>query len=182
MLTHIPDHPPSPRQKVQATRHGLHLVSPRITATIPPSNSTAIPLRTLASPSERRNFAASESPDGRRRSGESAGSEFSQWSDTGDLAEQLADEEDPLQIKLPDSLRHPRERGSRSEARRQKHVHYAQEDDRQTPIHPGVDKEAIQIPEPVPRSISRVERFLAKLMTGNSQASNMNGLTGKPLL
>lgn len=116
---------------------------------------------------------------------DSAGSEFSQWSDTGDLAEQLADEEDPLQIQLPESLEHqlPRGRGSRSEARRQKHVHYAQEVNHgQKPIHPGVSKEAIQIPEPEPRSIGRLERYLAKWLTGNSQASNMRGLTGRPLL
>lgn len=89
-----------------------------------------------------------------------------------------------MQIKLPGSLERqlPRERGSRSEARRQKHVHYAQDHDRPTPIHPGVDKEAIQIPEPEPRSIGRVERFLAKLLTKNSPASNMQGLTGRSLL
>lgn len=89
-----------------------------------------------------------------------------------------------MQIKLPDSLERqlPRKRGPTSEARRQKHVHYAQDHDRQTPIHPGVDKEAIQIPEPEPRSISRVERYLAIVLAGNSPASNMQGLTGRPLL
>ena len=89
-----------------------------------------------------------------------------------------------MQIQLPDpwERQRPRERGSRAEARRQKHVHYAPGNDRQRPVHAGIDKEAIQIPEPEPRSIGRVERYLAKLMTGNSQASNMHGLTGRPLL
>jgi hypothetical protein len=106
------------------------------------------------------------------------------WSDTGDLAEQLAEEEDPLQIKLPESLKHqlPQGRGSRSEGRRQKHVHYAQDNGGQTSIRPGVNKEAIQIPEPEPRLIGRIERYLATLMTGDLQASSMHGLTGRPLL
>ncbi len=171
------------------TRHGLHLASPITTANIPPSTAIPIPLRNLASAANRRNeaSAASGSPDGnegRRRSADSAGSEFSLWSDTGDLAEQLANEEDPLQIKLRDSSDHqlPRGRGLRSEGSRQKHVHYEEENLRKKPIHPGVDKEAIQIPEPEPRSVGRVERYLAKLMTGNRQGSNMHGLTGKPLL
>ena len=123
--------------------------------------------------------------EGNRHSSDSAGSEFSLWSDTGDLAEQLADEEDPLQIKLRESFEDENLgwSQSRSRGRQPKRVRYSQQDnlERKT-INPGLDKEAIKIPEPAPRQITRIEAVLATIMTGNRSASQTHGLTGKPLL
>lgn len=151
-----------------------------------------IPLRTLASPSLPRTgdehstalLDETNEKQGRRRSSDSAGSDFSLWSDTGDLAEQLAEEEDPLQINLRASFdNHPPRRGPRPQGRQSKHVHYVQQGHQ---THKGtnrfLDKEAIQIPNPPPRKISRTEEFLARIMTGDRQSSHSHGLTGKPLL
>ncbi|KAI4274443.1 MAG: hypothetical protein L6R38_006102 [Xanthoria sp. 2 TBL-2021] len=165
---------------------------PTITGIIPPSTSVPIPLRNLGrgssrhSPDDHSTSLLQESNEkARRHSSDSAGSDFSLWSDTGDLAEQLADEEDPLQIKLRDSfdpelLNRP---GSKPRAATPKHVHYIPHDhlERKT-TNPGIDKEAIQIPEPPPRQIGRTEYCLAIIMTGNRSKSQSHGLTGKPLL
>ena len=165
---------------------------PTTTANIPSSKShdpLTIPLRTLAStPQPRRSVEASaaliDEKEGlrRRRSSESAGSDFSLWSDTGDLAEQLANEEDPLRINLRGSIdgdfgpERPRERRSR-------HVHYPPHTHlEQKTTNPGVDKEAIEIPNPPPRQIGLTEKILAIIMTGNRQRAHSHGLTGRPLL
>lgn len=119
---------------------------------------------------------------GSRPSSESAGSDFSLWSDTGDLAEQLADEEDPLRINLRGSL--DADSGpARPRERRSKHVHYSQHNHLEHKItDAGFSKEAIQIPNPSARKISRAERAFATIMTGDRQKAQMHGLTGKPLL
>ncbi|MCJ1344427.1 hypothetical protein MMC31_002630 [Peltigera leucophlebia] len=165
---------------------------PTITGIIPSSkslSSVTIPLRTLASSSDPRNqhSAALLDPanekDG-RLSSDSAGSDFSLWSDTGDLAEQLAAEEDPWQINLRRSIDSQSARSrSRPQGRQSKHVHYSQPDhqDRRK-TNAGLDKEAIQIPNPPPRQIGRTEKILATIMTGERHASHTRGLTGKPLL
>lgn len=122
---------------------------------------------------------------GSRHSSDSAGSDFSLWSDTGDLAEQLANEEDPLRIRLRQSVDNqgPSRFNSSPVHRRPKHVHYSQH------LHlagkatnPGLSKEAIEIPNPPARQIGRTEKALAIIMTGDRQRSQMHGLTGKPLL
>ena len=152
-------------------------------AKIPPSN-VSIPLRSLASTTNRNDEYTTGLLDnvdekrGRRRSSESAGSYFSLWDDTGDLAEQLADEEDPLHegSRSGDAAR------ARS-GRQEKHVRYVQQDHLERKrTNPGVDKEAIEIPEPPPRTISRTEYLLALMMTGNNSSSQVHGLVGKPLL
>ncbi|EER37730.1 MFS monosaccharide transporter [Histoplasma capsulatum H143] len=117
------------------------------TATISPSTlprlPTAIPLRSL-SPHSRPSpdshsvlLASSREKEGNRRLSSSSipsspstdsdsDSNFSVWSDTGDLAEQLASEEDPLQIHLNRSLEHSSFGRScfRSRGKRSKRVHY----------------------------------------------------------
>lgn len=109
--------------------------------------------------------------------------EFSLWSDTGDIAEQIAAEEDPLEIEL-----HP----LNSEGRalnggfggRKKKVHYRDKDhlDRKD-TDAGVVKEEIYIPEPGPRRISKFEKFLAIIMAPNHpEMARTRGLVGKPLL
>ena len=169
---------------------------PLTTAIIPsskPLSSVSIPLRALTSTTQQRDDHSApliESTDEKhsgRRSTDSAGSEFSLWSDTGDLAEQLADEEDPLQIKLRGSV-DGGVGGSGARARSgglpRKQVRYAPQDHlhREKHIDQRLDKEAIQIPEPGPRRIGRVEKIIATIMTGNQQKSMSHGLTGKPLL
>ena len=169
---------------------------PLTTGIIPPSkplSSVSIPLRALTSTTQQRDDHSApliESTDEKhpgRRSTDSAGSEFSLWSDTGDLAEQLADEEDPLQIKLRGSVdggvvggSGARDRGGGLPLKRvryaaQNHLHGKSTSQR-------LDKESIQIPEPGPRQIGRVEKIIATIMTGNQQKSVSHGLTGKPLL
>lgn len=117
-----------------------------------------------------------------RRSTDSAGSDFSLWSDTGDLAEQLADEEDPLRINLRGSIDNDFGR-ERPPERRSKHVHYPPQFHLgQQRTKSGVNKEAIEVPVPSPRTIGLVEKTLAIIMTGNRQRAQSHGLTGKPLL
>lgn len=154
------------------------------TAKIPPSN-VSIPLRSLTSANRDNDDDHStrlldnvDEKRGRRRSSESAGSDFSLWDDTGDLAEQLADQEDPLH----EGSRNGDATRGRS-GRQEKHVRYVQQDHLERKrTNTGVDKEAIEIPEPAPRTISRTEYLLALMMTGNNSSSQIHGLVGKPLL
>lgn len=110
------------------------------------------------------------------------------WTDTGDIAEQLG-EEDPLRKRLGDRLDDEILAGAlrRDHARKQtKRVRYQ----RDLPHHHGRDrpstrsgvlaKEAISIPDAAPHRPSRVERWLASIMSGG--ASSIHGLTGKPLM
>ncbi|KAK2801067.1 hypothetical protein FQN50_007875 [Emmonsiellopsis sp. PD_5] len=158
--------------------------------------STVIPLRSL-DPNSRPSSDPSSSlldssreKEGNRRSSSSSppstpstDSNFSVWSDTGDLAEQLADEEDPLQIHLRRSLDRQvlGRAGSRSHRRSSKRVHYSKEETRENDDG-GLVKE-IQIPNPPPRTISRTERTLAAIMSpGDRRKARSKGLVGKPLL
>ncbi|RYO86579.1 hypothetical protein DL766_003426 [Monosporascus sp. MC13-8B] len=152
----------------------------------PPSN---IPLRTLGSRPDRDQQSTSlltehrhqhrHQPSRDRLSFDSADSDFS-WTDTGDIAEQLADEEDPLRIKLADIAvgdddrllagihkRHP----ARSKP---KHVQFkssvSDHGERRPRTHAGVvSKESIEIPDVAPRRNSRARRFIAAIMPGSSK-------------
>jgi hypothetical protein len=115
-------------------------------------------------------------------SSRSVDSDFSVWSDTGDLAEQLANEEDPLQIRLRKSLDDDLFRRGRphSAGKKPKRAHYPED---VASRHSAVDKEAIEIPSPPPRQISGVERILAAIMSPNNRGNGqVHGLVGKPLL
>lgn len=180
---------PSPRLRFE---HLLPLFPPvglpaRNTGIIPSSTSVPILLRNLRDrPDDHSTSLVQESNEKvRRPSSDSAGSDFSLWSDTGDLAEQLADEEDPLQIKLRESVdgEFVGAPGSKPPKESTRHVHYLPQGHfERKKTNPGVNKEAIQIPEPPPRIISRTEYLLAVIMTGNRSRSASHGLTGKPLL
>jgi len=166
-----------------------------ISSSTPSTRNSAIPLRTLL-PSARRSDEHSllqqedEKQGSRRPSNDSAGSDFSFFSGTGDLAEELADEEDPLQIglhpergrSLDTGNRSTRSAGGSSQAEKTRRPQSAKSSrlERKN-INPGIDKEAIHIPDPGPRRISRVERFLAATMSPKD-ANLANGLVGKPLL
>lgn len=181
---------PKPLPHLQRAATG----QPASTGTIPPSSSsrpTNIALRTLIPPprcSDEHSASLLESSNekrGSRRSPDSLGSDYSFFSDTGDLAEQLASEEDPLQIPLRGSLQEEELGGSNSthRIRHPRHVQYAQQDHlHRKNTNPGVDKEAIQIPEPSRRHVSSAEKIIALIMTGDSVSSRTHGLTGKPLL
>lgn len=98
------------------------------------------------------------------------------------MAEQLADAEDPLQIKLRASLDDQLFAGSSRRPIRQKRVRYHNDLDTQDEkgYQPGIVKEDIEIPVPAPRSIGRVEHILAAIMSGGER--QMNGLTGRALV
>ncbi|KAK3216728.1 hypothetical protein GRF29_1g773195 [Pseudopithomyces chartarum] len=105
-------------------------------------------------------------------------SDLSLWSDTGDLVDQLADQHDPLSVRLHDSL----ERGQASRPRRQqKRVRYESQT-RFNEKSRGLRLEDIDIPNPGPRSISKAERILAAIMAPNDGPSRIHGLHGKKLI
>ncbi|KAK4505006.1 hypothetical protein PRZ48_002969 [Zasmidium cellare] len=157
-----------------------------------------IPLHSLSSTSGRRKSSSESYNDEKtdrarlRRSGsfddEDEGSEFSLWSDTGDLVDQLADEEDPLAARLRQSLddelsTHPR----RGRARQSKRVRYAagtESGEKDSSQHPGgvKRKEEIRIPSPPPRQLGWGQKLLARVMAPGDGPSRMHGLHGKKLI
>lgn len=154
-----------------------------------------IPLHTLSS-SSRHNHRRSVSGSGSgssdfdekrgrsRRSSFASDSDFSLWSDTGDLGDQLADDEDPLRGRLRESLEgqqptHP------SPTKQKKRVRYASNTGREKEARSlGAPrrKEDIRIPSPPPRVISRGERILAQIMAPRDGPSRIHGLHGKKLM
>ncbi|KAF2741945.1 hypothetical protein M011DRAFT_522491 [Sporormia fimetaria CBS 119925] len=101
-------------------------------------------------------------------------SDLSVWSDTGDLVDQLADREDPLQIRLQQSLAGDPPRTSRS----QKRVRYESPSEKPRRLR----KEDIEIPDPGPRRISWAHRALAAVMAPRDGPSRLHGLHGKKLI
>jgi hypothetical protein len=85
----------------------------------------------------------------------------------------LAEVEDPLKIKLRESLDREVFGGSSRRHTRPKKAKY-QEDS----FHNV--KEDIAIPIPGPRKISRAENIIASIMVGGER--QMHGLTGRPLV
>ena len=100
--------------------------------------------------------------------------DLSLWSDTGDLVDQLADQEDPLAIRL--ESRHP------SHRRQPKRARFASQDS----LHEKGDRtlrlQDIEIPDPGPRTISKAERLLARIMAPTDGPSRIHGLHGKKLM
>ncbi|KAF2118938.1 hypothetical protein BDV96DRAFT_610805 [Lophiotrema nucula] len=147
-----------------------------------------IPLHTLSSSARPRDPDAAYLLDDHDKSSPrssfdsaSAASEFSLWSDTGDLVDQLADAEDPLRIRLRESLdgvHLPKHR------RQQKRVRYQSQDEiREKPGRSGnLRKEDIEIPDPGPRTISKAEKLLAAIMAPRDGPSRIHGLHGKKLI
>lgn len=121
---------------------------------------------------------------------DASGSDFSLWSDTGDLVDQLADREDPLQIKLRQSLEQqlPRTSAKRTTSRSKpnKKVRYHKDVDRAQNEKRGSgyprSKEDIPIPTPTRRQIPFGERLLVRIMAPNDGPSRLHGLHGKKLL
>jgi hypothetical protein len=105
----------------------------------------------------------------------------SSWSDTGDIAEQLG-EEDPLAIRIRKSLDDQVFGGSSRRSQRRKKVRYLDEFESRghKQYQAGFAKEDIEIPKAAPRYITRVEHILAAIMSGGER--QMHGLTGKSLV
>ncbi|KAK4202580.1 hypothetical protein QBC40DRAFT_346944 [Triangularia verruculosa] len=158
---------------------------------IPPPNSNRlpsnIPLRTFPVHSNTARSRQGHLIDEPRSPESEDDSGNSSWTDTGDIAEQLAGE-DPLRQRLNETLddeafagvfkrRHPRLKG-------QKKVRYQEPSSsrsRSSSRYAGaVSKEAIYIPTAAHRHVSKAERLLATIMTGST--SSVHGLTGKPLI
>ncbi|KAI0433263.1 sugar transporter-domain-containing protein [Xylaria sp. FL1042] len=174
-------------KRVKVITNAIFFKIPPSTPNRLPSN---IPLRTLASRSDhgqstsllddhRQHHRSSHE----RHSDDSA--DFDSWTDTGDLAEQLADEEDPLRKSLADTSlhddlisgvlkRHPKH-SKRVQFKRSVDEHSYRRSGSTTGL---IDKEAIQIPDISPRRISRGERCIAAIMPG----TGINGFTGKALV
>ena len=116
------------------------------------------------------------------------------WTDTGDIAEQLDGEEDPLRQRilnndsaLDDEILAGvfKRQQSHKHSKRVRHQapRSSSGESRSPTRHAGaVNKEAIHIhiPDAAPRSISRAERLIAGIMAGGT--SSIHGLTGKSLM
>ncbi|KAK8077474.1 hypothetical protein PG996_003644 [Apiospora saccharicola] len=127
-------------------------------------------------------------PSSPSRSSSNSDSDFDDWTDTGDIAEQLADEEDPLRLRLQDtSLKNDglltgfvnnntkQNKTKRVQFRRSVSAH----SDAYSKEQPGaVNKDSIEIPNLAPRRPSRAARILSLIMPG----TGVHGLTGKPLI
>lgn len=166
------------------------------TNTRPSSN---IPLRTLAESSSgsasRHNQDESTSFLGAHHSGhrvDKPGSDSDDdtesWVSTGDIGEQI-DAEDPLRARLNDTLDESALAGLKHlprnhQHKEKKHVrihedpdHHQRRSHRHSSGQAGVvNKEAIEIPEPISRRPSRAARLISTIMPSSK------GFTGKPLM
>lgn len=113
----------------------------------------------------------------------SFGSESS-WTDTGDIGEQLDDNDDPIRLQLPDAIEEELLARVSRRQRRQKKVRIHEPSpkryDRSISRTRTIDKEAIQVPVVQPHRPSRAERFIGSIMAGSS--GSIHGLTGKALM
>lgn len=164
-------------------------VRPATTANIQPTTSphtysNSIPLHSLRSPprSSPADFvkaldSASEKSTRQSSLSSAHSNQFEIFIDSGDLAEQLADVGDSLQIR-------PRRSGHgilNQTAPQPGHVHSPHLSSWN--LRAVIDKASIKIPFPPPRHISRLERLLSAMMSSrNRQTSQLHGLVGKPLL
>ncbi|KAM7200976.1 Sugar transporter domain containing protein [Rhypophila sp. PSN 637] len=127
----------------------------------------------------------SQSDDGDSSAGDS-------WTDTGDIAEQLDGEEDPLRQRLFDNEAalddeilagvFKRQQSYKHSKRVRYQEHRSSPAESRSPSrYPGaVNKEAIHIPDAAPRKVSKAERLIAGIMAGGS--GSIHGLTGKSLI
>lgn len=124
----------------------------------------------------------------RTSSSDSARSDFSLWSESGDLVDQLAAEQDPLHSEGSNSFElEDLGRSGRPGSRRRRSKHVSYEDHQESSCkeeHAGAvkRKEDISIPSPPPRKIARAERILAFIMSPGDGPSRLHGLHGKKLM
>ncbi|KOS22212.1 High-affinity glucose transporter [Escovopsis weberi] len=192
-----------------ALRGIIHQDSPKIPSPKPSRLPANIPLRTLPSSYDHddhdndndqdhdHNFDAPSASllphrgDGAPWSRRTSASDSLCWSDTGDIGDQLADEDDPVRLQLPDHLQdelllagvHHRQPKSHKKVRIRDPSHHPSDrfsSDSRRPVAVAVDKEAIEIPFIRPRFPTRAERCVGAIMSGSS--GSIHGLVGKPLL
>ncbi|KAK7524730.1 MFS monosaccharide transporter-like protein [Phyllosticta citriasiana] len=165
-----------------ASWRGLLQPSPTSVKISPPSSSRRpanIPLHALRSTTSSHD----EKTGPRHSSSDSDHSELdSLWSETGDLVDQLADEEDPLQARLRQSQDFAAE--ARPHKRHPRRVHYADDSSSGANNEKAgrIKKEDIPVPTPPRKVVSRGERILAAIMAPNDGPSRMHGLHGKKLI
>jgi hypothetical protein len=118
----------------------------------------------------------------RSRSSDSVGSSEFSLTDTGDIAEQLADQEDPLRIHLGYDLDNELFTGIGRAPRKNKRVRLKTSNRHRNSGTQAkvINKEAIEIPDAVLRRPSIVERLFGANMAMGS--SSFYGLTGRPLM
>ncbi|KAF5021434.1 hypothetical protein F66182_6528 [Fusarium sp. NRRL 66182] len=107
----------------------------------------------------------------------------SSWTDTGDIGERLADDNDPVRLHLSSDV----EDELLANVRRPKHGNRQKRVRIQDASHHHsrarsalIDKEAIEVPNFNPPGPSRAERVLGAIMAG--RAGSIHGLTGKALI
>ncbi|PHH86645.1 hypothetical protein CDD83_9942 [Cordyceps sp. RAO-2017] len=107
----------------------------------------------------------------------------SSWTDTGDIGEQHADDDDdPVRLLLPDELEDELLAGVQKRHHKRVRIRDPEPHRRRPSPLPAdvIDKEAIEVPDvSLPRP-SRAERCIAAIMSGRS--ASIHGLTGKALL
>lgn len=160
----------------------LHTDYSRRPADIPLHNLSSTLGRSQDLPQSASHVGAKESQSGFPASqlSDSAGSELSDWSDSGDVAEYLLDE-DPLQNQaayIEEEL-HNSSAKSCKPVRTVRH-HFDVDNHQNEYRHSGVTKEEIYIPDTGLRHISYLEHKLAAMMSGGER--QMHGLTGRPLI
>ncbi|KAF2432270.1 MFS monosaccharide transporter-like protein [Tothia fuscella] len=121
------------------------------------------------------------------RSSLSVDSDFEVWSgsDTGDLVDQLAETQDPLDRRLQESLLAGAASKSKSQSKkREKRTRFHEDVDKVDEKRGGLvkRKEDIPIPEPPQRRLPFGERLLVRVMAPNDGPSRIHGLHGKKLL
>lgn len=164
---------------------------PKIPSTTPSRLPSNIPLRTLPTrldidqDSQSASLLGFSNPARSSQARLSSGSESS-WTDTGDIGDQLADDNDPVRLQLPDELEQEllagvQKRQSKHQKKVRIHDPSPQRYHRSESIHPTpIDKEAIEIPPIKPLRPSRAERCIGAIMSGRS--GSVHGLTGKALI
>jgi len=112
----------------------------------------------------------------------SSESDFSLFSDTGDIADQL-DDDDPLQIHLP-ALQQPRSKRKHAHHKRKTVRYDSVEEHGYSEKQPRqrLRKEDIPIPTPPRRPLSFGHRLLAAAMAPGDGPSRIHGLHGKKLM
>lgn len=167
--------------------------------------SANIPLHSLSASHRRYEFGsddgsllATEEEEGEKRrassqSSQSSQSDFSVFneSETGDLADQL-DDEDPLHIRLRNSLQQELPKGQRSKGgssgrphksvRYHAHINGHSSGYSEKTRRGRLRKEDIPIPNPPRKPLSFGHRLLAAVMAPGDGPSRIHGLHGKKLM
>lgn len=173
-------------------------------ATIPPRQPANIPLHTLSHPPGHHDQIPSspldsgsehdeKRPRGRRGSqdSESADSDFSLWSDTGDLVDQLADEDDPLRAQssgqeVDEAYQSLTGRSAAKRSKRRRRVNFQPDDELPSKEGrlSGVPERQEDIPVPTPhrKPVGFGHRLVALCLAPMNSHARIHGLYGQKLM